>query len=578
MKFHLFYTVRFRMSLKLVNTVYTVFAYSLPLLLTTIFCFLSLGCGGAITASNQRTVNSAIVRDINAEREASGLTPLAQDEILNRTARDRARQAAQWGVAEPEANRLPQLVSQGSYARFALSQEVKAKTVREASDKLVDDPLVKGSTMHPRLTHVGIGIAKGEKGVFAVIDLARVAPVVDAEAAKKTLVEQIQKKRRGNSVEPLKFKARLNARANQIASEFMKGTASSDQLIAETQGQVGGQNFSMGRITIAFQVARDFSSVLLPARTSDPAMAFAGIGMAQGNHKDHEPGSLAMVLLLAEPQNAHDSKRTVSNLPPPKSARGRKAAAKGSVVDRAWIATLSGSHKKAAALFKKGYKTKKAPSLLYEAARAYARDGNNKSAIDAMSRYAALVEGEEKEKALGMVAKLKKRESIFATSEKAKMSVEAKRFFVIGQSLFAGGEWDGAVDAFQQAYTYSKHPDIIYNIGLAHCRAGRIGEALDFFGEYQKTVPKVNSVSQAKQLFSIGVELYQAGQFEAASTNFAMAYAFAPFPELIYNLALCYKAMNRTEDARRFFQEFILTEPPKKERAEAEKMMTQLSQ
>jgi tetratricopeptide (TPR) repeat protein len=307
-------------------------------------------------------------------------------------------------------------------------------------------------------------------------------------------------------------------------------------------------------------------------------MAFAGIGLAQGNHKDHEPGSLAVVLLLAEPQTAHDSKRKISNLPPPQSARGKKAASRGSVVDRAWIATLSGNHRKAASLFKKAYKVKKDPSLLYEAARAYARDSVYKSAIDTMAQYASLVEGEDKEKALEMLEKLKRRESIFATSEQAKMSVEAKRFFVIGQSLFAGEEWDGAVDAFQQAYAYSKHPDIVYNIGLAHCRAGRIGEALDFFGEYQKTVSKANSVNQAKQLFSIGVELYQAGQFEAASTNFAMAYAFAPFPELIYNLALCYKAMDKKEEALRFLREFIHTDPSKKERIEAENMMKQISQ
>jgi tetratricopeptide (TPR) repeat protein len=133
------------------------------------------------------------------------------------------------------------------------------------------------------------------------------------------------------------------------------------------------------------------------------------------------------------------------------------------------------------------------------------------------------------------------------------------------------------VDAFQQAYTYSKHPDIIYNIGLTHLRAGRLGEALDYFGEYQKSVPRVNSANEAKQLFVIGVELYQAGQFEAASTNFAMAYAFAPFPELIYNLALCYKAMNQKEEALRFLREFVHTDPPKKERIEVEKMIRQLS-
>jgi tetratricopeptide (TPR) repeat protein len=559
------------------SPLYTVFTHSIPFLAVVVSSFLFLGCGGAITASSQRAVNTAVVSEINLERKAEGLTPLAEDPILNRSARERVLKAVARGGTQPDPNRLPYLISQGSYSRFALSQEVEAKTVQEVKEKLIDDPLVKSITMHPRLTHVGIGIAKGNTGVFAVIDLARIAPTVDLKAAKKILIERIQKKRQGNSVVPLKFESELSDKARQIASAFIKGHASSDQLIAEAQGEVGGQHFSLGRTTIAFQVVRDFSSVRVPPRTSDPALAFAGIGLAQGNHKDHEPGSLAVVLLLAEPQTAHDSKRKVSNLPPPKSARGKKAANRGSVVDRAWIATLSGNHKKAAALFKQAYKAKKEPGLLYEAARAYARDHMYQAAIHAMAKYARLVEGKDKEKALEMLGKLKRKESIFATSKQAKMSVEAKRFFVIGQSLFDQREWGGAVDAFQQAYTYSKHPDIIYNIGLTHLRAGRLGEALDYFGEYQKSVPRVNSANEAKQLFVIGVELYQAGQFEAASTNFAMAYAFAPFPELIYNLALCYKAMNQKEEALRFLREFVHTDPPKKERIEVEKMIRQLS-
>ncbi|MCP4195916.1 MAG: tetratricopeptide repeat protein [Proteobacteria bacterium] len=559
------------------SPVYTVSPSAVSFLAVIVSSFLLLGCGGAITASSQRAINTAVVLEINVEREAAGLTPLAEDPILNRTARDRAMEAAAKGSARPDPNRLPYLVSHGSYSRFALSQEVEAETVQDAKAKLIHDPLVKGITMHPRLTHLGIGIAKGNNGVFAVIDLARVAPTIDLAVAKETLVERIRKKRKGNSVAPLKFESELSDKARQIATDFINGNASSDQLIAEAQGEVGGQNFSLGRTTIAFQVVRDFSSVLVPPRTSDPALAFAGIGLAQGNHKDHEPGSLAVVLLLAEPQTAHDSKRKVSNLPPPKSARGKKAANRGSVVDRAWIATLSGNHKKAAALFKQAYREKKEPGLLYEAARAYARDRMYQAAVDAMARYARLAEGKDKEKALEMLGKLKRKESIFATSKQAKISVEAKRFFVIGQSLFDQQEWDGAVDAFQQAYTYSKHPDIIYNIGLTYLRAGRLGEALDYFGEYQKSVPRVNSANEAKQLFVIGVELYQAGQFEAASTNFALAYAFAPFPELIYNLALCYKAMNQKEEALRFLREFIHTDPPKKERMEVEKMIKQLS-
>jgi FimV-like protein len=257
---------------------------------------------------------------------------------------------------------------------------------------------------------------------------------------------------------------------------------------------------------------------------------------------------------------------------------GKVAASKGSLADQAWIATLAGNHRKAAKLFEKAYAKTKQPELLYEAARAHARDGATKKALKTMNRYAELAEGEDLAKAAEMVAKLEKGESIFGQSEEKQLNVEAQRWLLMGRNLFERGEWDGAIDAFQQAYTYAKHPDIIYNIGLAHVRAGRVGEALNFFEEYQRTVPEATNVEEAKQLFSIGVELYRLGQFEAASRHFAMAYGMLPIPDLVYNLALCYKAMGDIAEAQRLLREFIDSGPSKKDKAEAEKMLKELSQ
>jgi tetratricopeptide (TPR) repeat protein len=311
--------------------------------------------------------------------------------------------------------------------------------------------------------------------------------------------------------------------------------------------------------------------------TSDPALESVGVGLAQGNHPEHEAGSIAVALLVAAPQKAHEAERGALEIPPPKAVPSqRELGRKGSAVDRAWIATLTGSHRRAARLFKQAYKKSKDPQLLYEAARAHARDGNIKAALSEMKKYSGLVEGEDKIKALDMVARLELGETIFATSKEEKMSTETKRFFVIGQRLFEQGEWDGAIDAFQQAYTYTKHPDIIYNIGLTHLRAGRVGEALRFFDEYQRHVPEASNVGQARQLFDIGLELYKAGQFEAASRHFAMTYAFMAFPELVYNLALCHKAMGENDKAVRFLREFLDTDPPEKDRAEAQKMIDDL--
>jgi len=194
-----------------------------------------------------------------------------------------------------------------------------------------------------------------------------------------------------------------------------------------------------------------------------------------------------------------------------------------------------------------------------------------------MQRYAELVEGEELKKAAELAARLERGESIFPASAEGQLSVEAQRFLLIGKRLFEQGEWDGAIDAFQQAYSYARHPDIIYNIGLTHVRAGRVGEALNFFEEYQRCVPEARNVDEAQQLFNIGVELYRLGQFEAASRHFAMAYAVLPIPDLVYNLALCRKALGQKEEAQRLLREFIDSGPDPKDKADAEAMLDELS-
>ncbi|MCP4601286.1 MAG: tetratricopeptide repeat protein [Proteobacteria bacterium] len=540
--------------------------------------FLAQGCGGAITSQDVQTAGGEVLSTINAEREANGLSPLQQDEILSRTAQELADAAAKRGTVEEEENRLPALIAQGSFARFAMSHEILTRKIGQVTEALINDPIAKSKILHGRLTHMGIGFTQSGAGVFTAIDLARVVPAADLDSVREDLVGRVELKRSSNSVEHLEFDKNLDDKAAQIAKEFIDGVAKSDELIARTQREMSGENFSLGRVTITFQVVGDVNAAVIPSRTSDPALAYAGLGLAQGNHPDHEPGSLVVVLFLAEPQTAHDARRQVSDLPPPKSApRDGGSNEVGSFVDRAWVATLSGSHGKAAALFKRAYEKKKDPSLLYEAARAYARDEDLDSALATMQKFAGIAKGQDKKKALEMIALLKSGKSIFSKSEKQKMSVEAKRFFLIGQRLFEQGEWDGAIDAFQQAYTYTKHPDIIYNIGLAHCRAGRVGDALAFFDEYQKYVPEVRSVEEARQLFEIGIELYRTGQFEAAAGHFAMSYAFLPFPELVYNLALCHKAMGQKDEALRFLRELLDGDPPKKDRAEIEEMISELS-
>jgi tetratricopeptide (TPR) repeat protein len=536
-----------------------------------------VGCAGTITSAEYAAHQNELVEEINQVRTVAGLQPLEKDEFLMKAAADRVSSSAAKGASRSDDNRLPALVAAGSFARFALSHEISAPTFDEAINKLTTDPVSQSKILHPKLNHVGVGLLQGSDQIYGIVDLARVVDTVDLKQVQEDLTGRIQKKRTANSADPVEFSDSLQELGKKIATQFMdNGKISSEDLIAEAQSTIDKESFALGRVTITFQVIGVSDAVVIPSMISDPALSYIGMGLAQGNHAEHEAGSLAVVLFLAQPQNARSAKRSLVDLPPPKAVPGKRASRKGSQVEQAWVATLTGNHRKAASLFEQAYRKYKKPKLLYEAARAHARNGDLEKALAKMLDYAEVAPALEKGRAMDFVERLENGESIFSTSKETQMTIEAKRFFVIGQRLFEQEEWDGAIDAFQQAYTYAKHPDIVYNIGLVYLRAGEMGEALNHFAEFQREVPEAKSVEQARQAFEIGVALYQAGQFEAASKHFAMAYGFLPFPELVYNMALCHKALGEKEEALQFLREFLDADPPKKERGAVKEMILDL--
>ncbi len=66
----------------------------------------------------------------------------------------------------------------------------------------------------------------------------------------------------------------------------------------------------------------------------------------------------------------------------------------------------------------------------------------------------------------------------------------AKELFENGKGLYAEGSYSAAIAAFRQAYTLSGDPVLLYNIALAHDRAGDFDEALEYLGYYRAYAPQ----------------------------------------------------------------------------------------
>lgn len=70
-------------------------------------------------------------------------------------------------------------------------------------------------------------------------------------------------------------------------------------------------------------------------------------------------------------------------------------------------------------------------------------------------------------------------------TEQSEGDAEARRQFKEGDKLYAEGDYEGAVKAFERAYELSKQPALKYNLANAYERLARYEEALAALKEYE---------------------------------------------------------------------------------------------
>jgi hypothetical protein len=78
-------------------------------------------------------------------------------------------------------------------------------------------------------------------------------------------------------------------------------------------------------------------------------------------------------------------------------------------------------------------------------------------------------------------------------------------------------------------------------------------------------------------IFQQGAAEFRAGRFEAAAELFKRAYELSPEPELLLNIAQCYRALGRRSEAIRYLEQFLARAPVDHElRAGAERTLEEL--
>lgn len=79
----------------------------------------------------------------------------------------------------------------------------------------------------------------------------------------------------------------------------------------------------------------------------------------------------------------------------------------------------------------------------------------------------------------------------------------SNELFENGKGLYLDGSYDAAVAAFEQAYALSGDPLLLYNIALAHDRAGEYDKAIEYLEYYRAFAPAEESKEIAEKVESL---------------------------------------------------------------------------
>lgn len=95
---------------------------------------------------------------------------------------------------------------------------------------------------------------------------------------------------------------------------------------------------------------------------------------------------------------------------------------------------------------------------------------------------------------------------------------DARRSFNEGMRRIGQGQYDEGIAKLEEAYAILPHPNVLYNIGLAHVEAGREGQALPYLERYQRATPPDAGVERLMEALRERMRVRAEADREEAST------------------------------------------------------------
>jgi uncharacterized protein YkwD len=239
---------------------------------------------------------------INRDRAAQHLPPLAWDDQVAAVSRAhslemmRTKNVAH--VSPTTGAATDRVRAANIRTGLVLENIVRARSVAEAHDGLMNSPGHRANLMSPSATDVGIGVVFGEPqtwghDLFVTEVFTRVPPaIVPARAA-----EQVVAKAR--AAQPVGNNPRLAAIAQQMAAIVATGTPR-EQAYAKVQKQVDALGELYARVGSTITVTADLDTLDGAQLLGDARPDDIGVGVAQGPHPELGANAIWVVVMLAQ--------------------------------------------------------------------------------------------------------------------------------------------------------------------------------------------------------------------------------------------------------------------------------------
>lgn len=194
-------------------------------------------------------------------------------------------------------------------------------------------------------------------------------------------------------------------------------------------------------------------------------------------------GTLALALALTAPVQAQPA--------PAQVERARQLFAEGTQHYQA------GRLDEALQRFLEAWRIVPGPELAYNVARTYERMGDAQRGIEFYNHYLRQApEGPERQdverriRELEAIARRQRDQIIALPPSQDELTQEARTFFERGVAMYRRRRYDAALAAFTAAYNFARLPEVVYNLAVTAERLGRTQDAIDYFREYARSLPR----------------------------------------------------------------------------------------